>query len=162
MARRRSENLKKSRVIKRFHNRKSCTATNNQKEQDISLIDLVLKKLYNNGDKVPASIDKDILEPNNIRFTNAGSDRLWDIILNTGLAKPQIGFGKVGYLTLTNEGFKLMNNFGSYKNFIAKREEQARASIPQAFPQFILTTEQPEEEKEAEEITDKNKRAASK
>ena len=162
MGRKRVENLKKSKLIKRFHNRKSCTATVNKKEQDVSLIDLVLKKLYNDGNKVPASIDKDILEPNNVKFTNAGSDRLWDILLNTGLVKPQIGFGKVGYLTLTNEGFKLMNNFGSYQNFIAKREEQARASMPQPFPQFILTTGAAEEYEETKVEAIRNKKTASK
>ena len=126
---------------------------------------LVLTKLYNHGDKIPASIDKDILRPNQIKFTEAGSNRLWDIILNTGLVKPEIGFGKVGSLTLTNEGYQLMSNFGSYKNFIAKREEQAKASVPQAFPQFILTTEQPEEEdyeENRQEGTDKKRKAASK
>lgn len=165
MARKRAENLKKSKVIQRFHNRKSCAASVNKKEQDVSLIDLVLTKLYNNGDKIPASIDKDILQPNHIKFTDAGSNRLWDIILNTGLVKPEVGFGKVGSLTLTHEGYQLMANFGSYKNFISKREEQAKSNTPQVFPQFILTTgvpESEENEEQNEESIDKNKKAASK
>lgn len=165
MARRRVENYKKTKVIQRFQNRKSCMASITKKEQDVSLIDLVLHKLYNNGDKIPASIDKDVLQPNHIKFTEAGSNRLWDIVLNTGLVKPEIGFGKVGSLTLTNEGYQLMQSFGSYKNFIAKREELAKSATPMAFPQFILTTAEPESgenEKGNEESIDKNKKAASK
>jgi len=139
MAKNRIETLKKRKIIQRFKNRKSCQATMDKKEQDVYLIDLILSKLYNEGDKTPASIDKDILEPNHIKFTNAGSDRLWDVIMSTGLVKPVIGFGKSGNLALTTEGYQLMTTFGSYKNFIEQREQQARAAAPQAVPQFIFS-----------------------
>jgi hypothetical protein len=146
-----SEN-KKRKIVRRFRNRNTSGASITQKEQDVYLIDLVLKKLYNEGDKETASLTEDILKPGNVQFTQSGSDRLWDILLSTGLVNPVIGFGRAGSLALTNEGYQLMNKFGSYSNFIQEREKQAQANSPQGMviPQFILTG-QPEDEGDQEE-----------
>lgn len=143
---------KKRKIVRRFRNRNTSGASITQKEQDVYLIDMVLKKLYNEGDKETASLTEDILKPGHVRFTQSGSDRLWDILLSTGLVNPVIGFGRAGSLALTNEGYQLMNKFGSYSNFIQEREKQAQASNQQGMviPQFILTG-QPEEEDNKEE-----------
>jgi len=143
---------KKRKIIHRFRTRNTAEASVSQKERDIQLIDLVLKKLYNEGDKETASLNEDILKPARIQFTEAGSDRLWDLLLSTGLVNPVIGFGKSGNLTLTNDGYQLMTKFGSYSNFISEREKQAQAaSNPgMVIPQFILSGGESEDEKGAD------------
>lgn len=141
MSKNRIKKLKKRKIIHRFRTRKSAEASVDRKEQDVYLIDLVLQKLYNQGDKQTASVEEDVLKPNKIDFTDAGSERLWDVLLSTGLVHPVIGFGRAGRLSLTNDGYQLMNKFGSYKTFLDQREQQARAgSQTVAMPQqFILT-----------------------
>lgn len=160
MSNRNNEN-KKRKIVRRFRNRNTTDASITQKDQDVYLIDLVLKKLYNEGDKETASLTDDILKPNKIKFTQSGSDRLWDILLSTGLVNPVIGFGRAGSLTLTNEGYQLMNKFGSYSSFIQEREKQAQANSAQGMviPQFILTGE-PETEQEEDEKDKGEKNAA--
>lgn len=131
---------KKQKIVQRFRNRSSVGAKISQKEIDIALTDLVLAKLYNDGDKQPASLEEDILVPANIKFTSGGVDRLWDVLLSTGLVSPVIGFKSSGRLTITNQGYQLMSQFGSYSNFIKKREEEAaRQSEGSAMPQFIIS-----------------------
>ena len=156
---------KKNKVVKRFRNRQSAQASIGQKDLDMALIDLVLKKLYNNGDKQTASLTDDVLKPNNINYTESGSDRLWDILISTGLVSPIVGFGRSGRLALTNDGYQLMNAFGSYSNFITQREKQAQAQTNPGVvaPQFILTKgkEQPEEEENKALQTGKGDQAAA-
>lgn len=130
---------KKQRIIRRFHNRSSVGATVNQKQIDVAITDLVLNRLYNNGDKQTASLKEDILIPAQVKFTKEGVDRLWDILLSTGLVSPVIGFGHSGELSITNQGYQLMSQFGSYANFIHKREEDAaRQSAGENMAQFII------------------------
>ncbi|HET8572602.1 MAG TPA: hypothetical protein VFL76_01915 [Edaphocola sp.] len=132
---------KKQKIVQRFRNRSSVGAKVTQKQIDIALTDLVLAKLYNDGDRQPASLEDDILKPAKIKFTAGGVDRLWDILLSTGLVSPVIGFGRSGRLTITNQGYQLMSQFGSYSNFIKKREEEAaRQTAGNAMPQFIIST----------------------
>lgn len=92
------------------------------KEAEAILIDVSLRELYNNGDKRDLDFVHDILEPNKIMIP-AGQplESFWDILTNTGLMQAVIGFGKHGRLTLTQEGYQLMNQYGSYGNFLQKR-----------------------------------------
>lgn len=158
-------NTKRGKVIKRFKNRVSSLAIVDQKEQDIFLIDLILKRLYNDGDKKSASLEEDVFKPNKIRFTDAGRDRLWDVLLSTGLVKPEIGFGKSGSMTLTNDGYQLMSKFGSYKNFIDMRNQQAQAAaqaqMMQQMPQFIFSAK-PGGQSAEEEEEEQNQSGAAK
>lgn len=152
MANRRTN--KKNRLVKRFRIRHTNEASADKKIQDVALIDIVLKKLYNNGDKNTASLEEDILKPNKIQFTEEGSNRLWDILMSTNLVSPVIGFKRSGRIAITSEGYKLMSNFGSYQNFIEQREQQAKQPAAKGIPipQFILTTAA---EKEIEEVKEK-------
>lgn len=134
---------KKQKIVQRFKNRSSVGAKVTQKQIDIALTDLVLAKLYNDGDRQPASLEDDILTPAKIKFTAGGVDRLWDILLSTGLVSPVIGFKRSGRLAITNQGYQLMSQFGSYSNFIKKREEEAaRESAGNSMPQFIINTDE--------------------
>ncbi|GEM_PF-1301175 len=92
------------------------------KEAEAILIDVSLRELYNNGDKRDLDFVHDILEPNKIMIPEGQAlESFWDIITNTGLMQAVIGFGKHGRLTLTQEGYQLMNQYGSYGNFLQKR-----------------------------------------
>jgi hypothetical protein len=142
---------KKQRIIRRFHNRSSVGAMVSQKQIDVALTGLVLSKLYNNGDKQPASLKEDILIPSQIKFTNQGVDRLWDILLSTGLVSPVIGFGHSGQLSITNQGYQLMSQFGSYTNFIKKREEAVHQESGGDITQFIQKKNEEEPDTEVQE-----------
>lgn len=154
---------KKNKVINRLRTRKTVEATLDQQGQDLHLIDLVLEKLYNKGDKQTASLEEDVLTVHKIRYTQSGRERLWDLLVNTGFVQPVIGFGKSGRLSLTSEGYQLMTRFGSYSNFINERARQAQAQTQgQAAPQFIITQaagaaepEKPESESFEEGTPDK-------
>ncbi len=92
------------------------------KEAEAILIDVSLRELYNNGDKRDLDFVHDILKPNKIMIPERQPmESFWDIITNTGLMQAVIGFGKHGRLTLTQEGYQLMNKYGSYGNFLQKR-----------------------------------------
>lgn len=95
------------------------------KEAEAILIDVSLRELYNNGDKKELAFVEEILEPNKIAIPQGEPlESFWDILTNTGLMKAVIGFGKNGRLSLTNEGYQLMNQYGSYGNFLHQRQAQ--------------------------------------
>lgn len=104
--------------------------------QDEVIVDIVLQRLFNHGNKQTASLADDIFVPLNIEFTEAGHNRIWDLLISTNLVAPVIGFGRSGRLAITKEGFQLMNQYGSYRNFIQLRAaaQQQKASATQ--PQF--------------------------
>lgn len=93
------------------------------KEAEAILIDVSLRELYNNGDKRELDFVDQILEPNKIAIPDGEPlESFWDILTNTGLMKAVIGFGKHGRLALTNEGYQLMNQYGSYGSFLHQRQ----------------------------------------
>lgn len=102
-------------------------------QKDISniLIDISMKELYNQGDKRELRLVEDILTPNKIKFSNEQSlESYWDIITNSGFVKPSIGFGNNGKVSLSKAGFDLMNQFGSYMDFLRAQEPPRAGSIP--------------------------------
>src|ERR1700744_4052261 len=105
---------KRKKGLERFKNRVPLPAMMDRKQQDIVIIDKALESLYNDGDKVIRSLQDDILKPNKVVLSEKDSARLWDLMVNTGLVHPVIGFGNTGKLDLTNEGYQLMSQFGSY------------------------------------------------
>lgn len=148
---------KKQRIVRRLKNISSIGAKVTQKQVDVELIDLVLKKLYNNGDKQTASLEDDILTPAKVNFTKEGFERLWDILISTGLVNSTIGFGRLGKLSLSMEGYQLMRRFDSYSSFIKKREEESQKVPDGVMPQFIISTsgEERDENSKEEEKTKK-------
>lgn len=89
------------------------------KQAESILIDVSLKELYNNGDKRELNFVEQILAPNKIQIpTGEPLESFWDILTNTGLMKSVIGFGKHGKIALTAEGYQLMNQYGSYCNYL--------------------------------------------
>jgi hypothetical protein len=129
---------KKGQIVKRFRNRCQQIVMADKKQQDIRMIDVALDALYNNGDKATRSLNEDILIPNSISLPESEVERLWDILLSTNLVNPVIGFGNAGKLTLTNSGYQLMNQYGSYSAFLDEKLKQAQAGQNMVFPQFII------------------------
>jgi|GEM_PF-781882 len=151
---------KRHRAIERMKNRANLPNLDERRKQDIQIIDVALKALYNDGDKVTRSLHSEILRPSGIKISERDTERIWDIMINTGLANSVIGFGNSGKLTLTNDGYQLMNQFGSYGAFIEERtrqqNQQQQGGQNLVFPQiFIDAAEEKEAGEESEEEENK-------
>jgi len=133
-------NKKKNQVVQRLKNMATTPDVNERKQKDVKIIDSALKALYNDGDKVTKSLHLDILHPNKIKVSEKDAERIWDIMVNTGLVNAVIGFGNSGKLSLTNEGYHLMSQYGSYNAFLEERakQQQAQQNPGMMFPQFII------------------------
>ncbi|WP_129020389.1 hypothetical protein [Edaphocola flava] len=106
------------------------------KDIEAILIDVSLRELYNNGDRRDLDFVNEILTPNNISVSEGKAlESFWDIITNSGLMKAVIGFGKNGKLTLTNDGYNLMNQFGSYMNYLNKMKAAGKGPLIDDEPQ---------------------------
>ena len=75
---------------------------------------------------MPLDFRKEILTRHKISIGDKYTERIWDILLSTGLVSPVIGFGNSGKLTLTNDGYQLMNKFGSYSAFLEAMQKDSR------------------------------------
>lgn len=140
---------KRNRVIERLKNRAVTIPVHERRRKDIEIIDVALKSLYNDGDRITRSLQSEILSPNKIKISEREAERIWDIMVNTGLVNSVIGFGNSGKLSLTNEGYQLMTQFGSYGTFLEEREKQQnQGSANMVFPQFII---EPQESEDADE-----------
>lgn len=152
-------NQRKKKGVERFKNRVPLPAMMDKKQQDILIIDKALESLYNDGDKVIRSLQDDVLKPNKLGLNEKEAGRIWDLMVNTGLVHAVIGFGNTGKLDLTNEGYQLMSQFGSYSSFLAEHQKQlAQQNQSIAFPQFII--EQGEEGKGGKEGAEPNEEKA--
>lgn len=121
-------NMKSSRVtqISRNHNRmkklkkakiKPVTIVDRD-EVDIAIIDIVLKALYHNSHIDTLHIENDIYKHANINIPYVESERLWEVMLNSGLVNPVAGFGNAGKLKLSRFGYELMAKFGGYREYM--------------------------------------------
>ncbi len=152
---------KKNNVITRFRNRNSLPVFPDKQAQDVYIIDTTLQELYNEGDRITKKLDKEILRPHRIRISEQEYERIWEILMSTGLVNGVIGFGNTGKLNLTNEGYQLMRQFGSYSSFVEQKEKmQQQQQSGFVLPQFIVTQEEETEGDQANE--EKDKQAAAK
>lgn len=84
-----------------------------------ALLNVSLKALYNDGDKVELRLVEDILTPNQIQFEDDKShESFWDILTHSGLINPSIGFGNNGKVSISKAGFDIMTHYGSYANYL--------------------------------------------
>jgi len=136
---------KKKKNLERFKNRVPLPSMLDKKQQDILIIDKALESLYNDGDKVALSLQEDVLKPNKLQLSEKEAGRIWDLMVNTGLVHAVIGFGNNGKLDLTNEGYQLMSQFGSYSGFLQEHQRQiAQQNQGFTMPQFIIEQADPE------------------
>jgi len=139
---------KKNNIISRFRNRNSLPVFPDRNAQDAFIINTTLNELYNEGDRTTKKLRLDILQPHRIRVSEAEYERIWEILLSTGLVNSIIGFGNNGKLTLTNEGYQLMRQFGSYAAFMEQKEKLQQQQQQQpglVLPQFIIAQQEEEE-----------------
>lgn len=87
-------------------------------EVDIAIIDIVLKALYHNSHIDTLHIENDIYKHANINIPYVESERLWEVMLNSGLVNPVAGFGNAGKLKLSRFGYELMAKFGGYREYM--------------------------------------------
>ncbi|HEY9178878.1 MAG TPA: hypothetical protein VIN07_14375 [Flavipsychrobacter sp.] len=87
-------------------------------EVDIAIIDIVLKALYHNSHVDTLHIDDDIYKNANINIPFIESERLWEVMLNSGLVNPVAGFGNAGKLKLSRNGYELMGKYGGYREYM--------------------------------------------
>lgn len=96
------------------------------KDVENIILDLALAATYNHGDKKDVMFVQDILQPNNINIpSGAAMETFWDKITNSGLVKPSIGFGNNDKITITPQGYELMEQFGSYQSFLTAQQQEA-------------------------------------
>lgn len=87
-------------------------------EVDIAIIDVVLKSLYHNSHIDTLHIENDIYKNAKINIPYIESERLWEVMLNSGLVNPVAGFGNAGKLKLSRTGYQLMAQFGGYAEYM--------------------------------------------
>lgn len=144
---------RRKKAFERFKNRVPLPAMLDRKQQDILIIDKTLTSLYNDGDKIIRSLQEDILKNNKINLTEKDTERIWDILMNSGLVHAVIGFGNTGKMDLTQDGYHLMSQFGSYSAFIEEQKRQVaqQNQTVMPFPQFIIEQSKEEDPKEGGE-----------
>lgn len=120
--------MKEARVSKmsRHHNREGKLKKTNNTAQplldanaiDVAIIDLVLQSLYRNSHVDTLHVENDIYKNANIKVPYIESERLWEVMVNSGLVNPVAGFGNAGKLKLSRTGYQLMAQFGGYKQYM--------------------------------------------
>jgi hypothetical protein len=91
-------------------------------EQDKAILDQIIRTLYDNSDKATLNLDNDIYKPLGINLPDKEYERLWEVMLSTGLISPVVGFGNSGKVELSHAGYQLMTQFGSYKNYVVSMQ----------------------------------------
>lgn len=99
-------------------------------EVDIAIIDIVLKALYHNSHIDTLHIENDIYKHANINIPYAESERLWEVMLNSGLVNPVAGFGNAGKLKLSRFGYELMAKFGGYREYMQAVKNSTGIQVP--------------------------------
>jgi len=96
---------------------------------DRNIFDLVLKMLFENSDKNALNLEKEILAPFEIKMTRKEQERVWDVLINSGLVNPIVGFGNAGKIGLSQSGYQIMTQYGTYSNFV-ESSQQGRQQQP--------------------------------
>lgn len=102
----------------------------NRMDMDRQVFDLVLKMLYENADKNVLDLEKEIFQPFNVHFPQKENERIWDVLISSGLVNPVVGFGNAGKLELSKAGFQLMTQYGSYTQYLANMQTQQQPQMP--------------------------------
>ena len=132
--------MKEARITKlsRHHNRqpgklkkasvKPVTIVD-RNEADIAIIDLVLKALYFNSHIDILHVEDDIYKSVKLNLPYVESERLWEVMLSSGLVNPVAGFGNAGKLKLSRTGYQLMAQFGGYREYMSSLQNPAQPHI---------------------------------
>lgn len=155
--------MKETRIIQRsrHHNRRAKMKKSEIKpitivdrnEIDVKIIDLVLKTLYHNSHIDTLHIERDIYQKAKLKIPYIEAERLWEVMLNTGLVNPVAGFGNAGKLKLSRTGYQLMAQYGGYTEYI---KTVKRPSPPEEINEENKSTELTDEEAVEPEAKDDN------
>lgn len=107
-----------------------------RQDLDRQVFDLVLGTLYDNSDKNVLDLETEIYKPYNVQLPRKEAERIWDVLVRSGLVNPVVGFGNAGKLELSKTGFQLMSQYGSYSQYLAASQLQQQAQNQQ--PTIIL------------------------
>ncbi|MCB0698947.1 MAG: hypothetical protein H6551_12155 [Chitinophagales bacterium] len=119
--------MKEARItrLSRHHNRanklkkaKIKSVAIDRNEIDKQIIDLVLKTLYYNSHIDVLHMEDDIFKAANLKLPYVESERIWEVLLNSGLVNPVAGFGMAGKLELSRTGYQLMAQYGGYMEYM--------------------------------------------
>lgn len=154
--------MKEARVtrLSRHHNRVNKLkkaaikpAPIDRNEVDIAIIDIVLKALYYNSHIDILHVEDEIYKTAKINIPYVEAERLWEVMLNSGLVNPVAGFGNAGKLKLSRTGYQLMAQFGGYKEYMdAMKAGNGKSSSPQIIIQTPGLGE--DDENDCNELTD--------
>lgn len=100
-------------------------------EIDVAIIDVVLKALYHNSHIDTLHIENDIYKNAKIEIPYVESERLWEVMLNSGLVNPVAGFGNAGKLKLSRTGYQLMAQHGGYANYMQSLQQSHAEAQPE-------------------------------
>ncbi len=95
------------------------------------IMDKVISTLYNHMDRNGMHFERELLAPKKIKLAPKDADRLWDVLLSTGLVTSIIGFGNEGKLAITPAGIQMITRFGAYKNYLDSQKGAAQGGAPQ-------------------------------
>lgn len=137
-------------TLKKLESKQALIIDRSMKDRNI--IDTVLNELYNNSDIDTLNLENDIYKKFKIKLSHKESERLWEVMINSGLVNPVAGFGNAGKVELSRTGYQLMAQYGGYKEYI---EAMSHSKQPQT---LILPIQIPEPENDCNEITDKDKK----
>ena len=108
---------KNKKAVKRLHTRQGGLVES--REMDQRIVDTVLNRLYNNSTKNMLHLESEIYAPANIQLPPEDAERVWEVMISTGLVTPVIGFGNSGKVELTRAGYQLMAQYGGYSQYLA-------------------------------------------
>jgi|GEM_PF-716553 hypothetical protein len=137
------------------------TVTITRSEMDKRVFDIVLKTLYNNADKDVLHLEREIYAPANINLPHKEAERLWEVMTSSGLVTPVIGFGNAGKVELTNNGYQLMSQYGSYLEYLASIANNNQQPQTIILPIQVQAEEEPDAEKEVHKLPPPERKSKS-
>src|SRR5690606_13177217 len=99
---------------------------------------------FDNTVKNTLHLENEIYAPSNIKLPAEDAERIWEIMISSGLVTSVIGFGNSGRIELTRAGYQLMAQYGGYSQYLA----MVNQPLP---PQTIILPIQVQENPEPEQ-----------
>lgn len=113
-----TERMKKQTQAQNQQQQQPLLVLPDHRDIDRRLFDIVLASLYENADKDTLHMEDDILKPLNINLPPNEADRIWEVMVSSGLVSPVVGFGNAGKLELTKSGYQLLSQYGTYSQYL--------------------------------------------
>lgn len=129
-------------MVERIKTRFAPNTIDQRLELDRNVLDVVLKSLYDNSDKTALFLEKEILVPHKFMLPFRESQRVWKVLLSSGLITPTVGFGNAGKVELTRAGYQLMAQYGGYNQYLDSMRDQMQSAQPVIVPISVSSEEE--------------------